>query len=560
MNLQKRIASLMLICSLLIGLLIIPAGASGSSEESTARAEKLASLGLLQGTGGGYQLDEVPTRIQGVVMLLRLLGLEDEALACTEPSPFSDVTWGDNYVSYAYQNGLTQGTSAQAFSPNATLDAKSYVTFLLRALGYSDADGDFTWAGSLNFAAQLSMMNSAAASTLAGVTMNRGDMADLSYAALTCQMKEGGQTLAEHLVEQGVFTAAAATAAGVLGGSGWIYTYVPYDNSTIDYQVKTLAGVTAHVFTVNTHNPKVKVHASMVNGTVGATAPFSTIVNNSGGAKLVMNANFFNASSNLKSPNGHVIANGQLMFINSGYNCLGITADGSLMTGRPGLFIRVKASGGNEWSAYEMNTAAQSDSYSNLYSRAFGSSVTFTCAGNALVIENNTITAFYPVSAGTAVPIPANGYVMFMGSGFMGTSYFRTPTVGESVTITPYLLKEDAEGFQIEEVVDLVSGGPRLVQDGAIYTQLEAPFTEARFTTIVSPRSAAGINAQGKLVLVSVPGGATIQQMRELMLGLGCVDAINLDGGASCAMYYNGQYIATPGRELTTTLQVSVSP
>lgn len=59
---------------------------------------------------------------------------------------------------------------------------------------------------------------------------------------------------------------------------------------------------------------------------------------------------------------------------------------------------------------------------------------------------------------------------------------------------------------------------------------------------------------------MSVPGGAKIQQMRELMLALGCVDAINLDGGASCGMYYDGKYIATPGRELTTTLQIHVNP
>ena len=74
------------------------------------------------------------------------------------------------------------------------------------------------------------------------------------------------------------------------------------------------------------------------------------------------------------------------------------------------------------------------------------------------------------------------------------------------------------------------------------------------------PRSAAGISADGKLILVSVPGGAKIQQMRELMLALGCVDAINLDGGASCGMYYDGKYIATPGREITTTLRVYVNP
>ena len=570
MKLRKRALSLAVACALTVGLLMTSAGAAGAGADSTARADQLSELGLFLGTDSGYQLDAVPTRIQGVVMLLRLLGLEEEALATTEPSPFTDVTWGDNYVSYAYQNGLTQGTSASTFSPNTTLDARSYVTFLLRALGYSDAEGDFTWADSLSFAAGQSMMDAASAAALADAAIDRGDMVDLSYAALTCGVKSGG-TLAEQLVEQGVFTAEAAAAAGVLGGERWTYTYVadstskPDSNTSsasepIAYEVKPLAGVTAHVFTVDTKNPKVQVHASIVNNTIGSTAPFSTIVNNSGGAKLVMNANFFNASSALKSPNGHVISNGQLMFINSGYNSLGITKDGTLMTGRPGLFIRVKGSSGNEWAAYEMNTTAQSDVYSNLYSRAFGTSVTFTNAGNALVIDNGVITGFYPVAAGTPVTIPANGYVMFMGSGYMGTDYFRTPTVGESVTVTPYLQKADAEGFQIDEIVELVSGGPRLVQDGAIYPQLEPPFTEERFTTLVSPRSAAGINGQGKLVLVSVPGGATIGQMKEVMLGLGCVDAVNLDGGASCAMYYNGQYIATPGRELTATLQVFVSP
>lgn len=560
MKQTKRILSLLLACMLLVGMLAVPAGASGSSPESTGRADKLASLGLFQGTGGGYQLDAVPTRIQGLVMLLRLLGLEDEALAHTEPSPFTDVTWGDNYVAYAYENGLTNGTSGTTFSPNTTLNANGYVTFLLRALGYSDAEGDFSWSDALSFARDIAMMDAASASTLAEVTMNRGDMVDLSYAALMCQTKDGSQTLAQRLVDQGVFTAEAATAAGVLGGSKWTYTYVPYDNSTIKYEVKNLAGVTAHVFTVNTRNPKVEVHAKVVNGVVGSTAPFSTIVNNSGGAKLVMNANFFNAGSDKKTPNGHVISNGQLMYINSGYNCLGITSDGGLMTGRPGLFIRVKASSGKEWSAYEMNTATQSDTYSNLYSRAYGSSVTFKVAGSALVIDNGVITNYYPVSAGGSVAIPANGYVMFMGPKFTSTSYFQQPVVGESVTIEPYLLKEDAEGFQIENVTDLIAGGPRLVQDGAIYTQLEAPFTEERFTTMVSPRTAAGITADGKLILVSVPSGAKIQQMRELMLALGCVDAINLDGGASCGMYYDGKYIATPGRELTTTLQIHVNP
>ena len=68
-----------------------------------------------------------------------------------------------------------------------------------------------------------------------------------------------------------------------------------------------------------------------------------------------------------------------------------------------------------------------------------------------------------------------------------------------------------------------------------------------------------GRGSKQKLLLVCVPGGAKIQQMRELMQKLGCVDAFNLDGGASCGMYYRGEYISKPSRELTVTLQVFVN-
>ena len=101
----------------------------------------------------------------------------------------------------------------------------------------------------------------------------------------------------------------------------------------------------------------------------------------------------------------------------------------------------------------------------------------------------------------------------------------------------------------------LVSGGPRLVENGAICTTLEPGFQEARFTSAVTSRTALGKLADGKLVIVST-GSASIQQLRELMLQLGCVEAVNLDGGGSTALAYQGKLIRSPGRELTTTLQI----
>lgn len=560
----KRFFALLLTVILSVSLLISPAAASGASTESTDRADKLLALHLFQGAAAGYQLDKSPTRMQGLVMLIRLLGLEDEALACTEASPFSDLTWGQSYAAYAYANGLTKGTTATTFTPNGLLNTRSYVTFLLRALGYDDSAGDFTVSGALDFAAGISMMTPAAASKLAAVTMNRGDMVDLSYAALTCRMKGGQRTLAEKLQADGVFTTAEGRAAGVLGSNaGWVYEYTPYDNSTVSHAKKTVAtssgNVTANVLTVNIQNPKVTVKSAMVNNTLGATAPFSQIVQSSG-AVAVINGNFFASYSDFKTPIGHVMVDGEFLFGNSGLSSLGITKDGAVMVGRPALFTRIQSSDVKAfWAAYEINTADQSSYSCTLYTPAYGSSVAIKADGSLLTVSNGIITGFSPVSAGAVAAIPSNGFVAYMGPDYTSANYFTTPSVGSGVSLEYYLQQADEEGFVLEDMVSVVSGAPRLVQDGAIVTTLEAGFTEARFTTNSSPRTAIGVNGDGKLLLVSV-SSATIQQMRELMLALGCVDAFNLDGGASCGMYYNGSYLATPGRELTVTLQVCVEP
>lgn len=110
-----------------------------------AYAEKLAKLDVFRGTGEGFELEREPTRLEGLVMLVRLLGAEEKAKQITTYTfPFDDVpNWGKGYVQYAYENGLTKGVSRDKFGTNSIIDAKSYMTFLLRALGYSDQRGDF---------------------------------------------------------------------------------------------------------------------------------------------------------------------------------------------------------------------------------------------------------------------------------------------------------------------------------------------------------------------------------------------------------------------------------
>ena len=59
------------------------------------------------------------------------------------------------------------------------------------------------------------------------------------------------------------------------------------------------------------------------------------------------------------------------------------------------------------------------------------------------------------------------------------------------------------------------------------------------------------------MVIVST-SAASVQQIRELMLQLGCVDAVNLDGG-STALAYQGKILCSPDRQLTTSLQIFVN-
>lgn len=543
-------------CTLSLTALTGSAAASGSCADSTRRADQLASLHLFQGTADGYQLDRAPTRMQGLVMLIRLLGLEQEALDYSGDAPFTDLTWGQSYAAYAYANGLTRGTSATTFQPDGKLTARNYITFLLRALGYQD-NQDFDQNTQLSFAADISLITRDAAQKLASVTLNRGDMTDLSYAALTCRFHQSQITLAEKLRDAGVFTDAEGQAAGVLNQNHWTYQYIPHDNSTVIYNkqsISTSAGsITAHVLTVNTQNPNVSVKSMMANQTDGATAPFSSLVQKSG-ALAAINGNFFESYQADKTPIGYVMSDGALLYGDAGLSSLIIDKNGAVRISRPSLYARISTSDqAGDWTVYTVNTKSQSGTI--LYTPAFGKSISIQTSGQVLIASNQAIAGIQSVSPGDSIAIPVNGFVLYLDSG--DSSALSGLSIGTAITLEYNLRDQTGEISATEQQINLVSGAPRLVEDGAIATKLEAGFDEARFTTASAPRTAVGINQAGKLLMVSVPK-ATIQQMREAMLSLGCTDAFNLDGGASSAMYYNQKELVKAGRDLTVTLQVFV--
>jgi len=83
--------------------------------------------------------------------------------------------------------------------------------------------------------------------------------------------------------------------------------------------------------------------------------------------------------------------------------------------------------------------------------------------------------------------------------------------------------------------------GPTLVENGEIRPGLDALYVE--------PRTAVGQRADGAVIFVVLQGrqpavlGVSRQQLAEIMVEYGAVNAGNLDGGASSDMYFNGEYV-----------------
>ena len=167
-------------------------------------ADALNEMGLFQGTSTGYDLDRAPTRAEASAMLVRLLGQEEAAQELTYTAPFTDVLdWAKPYVQYLYENGLANGKSDTIYGASDPCTAQQYATFLMRALGYSDADGDFTYAEALDFATEKGVVN---AFNCDATNFLRDDVVAMSYTALSVAPKSGEVDLLTKLVNDGAIT------------------------------------------------------------------------------------------------------------------------------------------------------------------------------------------------------------------------------------------------------------------------------------------------------------------------------------------------------------------
>ena len=212
----KRVLSLALAALMLMGMMVVGAGAASKDFtdadeiKNVEAVDVMVALGVLEGGDkGDFQPNSILTREQAAkIICYMLLGEENAEKLTTNYSIFSDVPanrWSAPYISYCVNLGILAGDGNGHFYPEGKLTGVAFAKMLMVALGYN--------ATRENFVGNNWEINVSAAAIAAGVSpkdldlskeLSRQDAAQMAFNTLKATMVEynndntiiiGGETI-----------------------------------------------------------------------------------------------------------------------------------------------------------------------------------------------------------------------------------------------------------------------------------------------------------------------------------------------------------------------------
>ncbi len=211
--------------------------------------------------------------------------------------------------------------------------------------------------------------------------------------------------------------------------------------------------------------------------------------------------------------------------------------DNGFDVGRVQLDAKITGNG-QEIKIDNINQPRMLSSYVLAYTRDWGSYAPASPRyGVQLQVEGNRIIK----ASANPLAIPENGYVI-VGPKSQLEKLFGAKSVDVQIGTNP----------KWKDVKHIISGGPYLVKDSEIFIDMTAEKLQAIGGR--NPRTAIGYTQDNDLILIAADGregssiGLTLYELASLMKSLGCINAINLDGGGSTVMYVNGQIVNKPAQ------------
>lgn len=262
------------------------------------------------------------------------------------------------------------------------------------------------------------------------------------------------------------------------------------------------------------------------------------------GARIAVNGGYFNAStaSETHGPYFTLVRSGEVMFIRNQATVFTVSADGIPAIGPLRIKLKIQqetGDGGVETTIINAGTSENYDNVVEIFTSRWGSSLGFAPSMAIAVDSHNEVVE---IGEGRDMVIPDEGFVIAGGLTALGIC-----EVGDKITWTPqYTNASD------EQIRAALGAGPALVAGGqAVYDPDGEGFTSG-LPKGTTARMCIGIRADGMVVLAAT--NARLDELSGIMLSLGCVDAMNLDGGSSSALYSGGNFLFGPGRKVNNIL------
>ena len=350
-----------------------------------------------------------------------------------------------------------------------------------------------------------------------------------------------------------LFLLGAAVEAEATSGDGTIY----YEKNLSVGEITRLV----RVIEVDLTHPELILDVAISHNRLGGAESLLEMVRREE-AVAAVNANFFHAYSDL-DPVGTLAKQGEIYLLEGGQVSAGITIDNRIIFTEQPTLVRGKVENGavlGTWNAWYINSLHVNQYGLALYTPRRGEKIHIEVPGRAVIVDQNVVQHFVDTPA--TVEIPPQGMVIFCGAKAVEdyTGYLdRRFVPGRTVTFSYELRDESGEDAGFWELTEhVITAGPRLLRHGAVDLKGLLDY-EKKISTQRAQRSALGVTGNEKMLMVTV-SSVTVRELAEMMKLLGAEEAINLDGGASSALFYRGEVKTAPGRNLSTLLVVKNRP
>lgn len=290
----------------------------------------------------------------------------------------------------------------------------------------------------------------------------------------------------------------------------------------------------------------VEARVLLANNSIRSSQPVADMAE-AGGAFAAVNGTCFSTYDGNPEPWGAIIQNGRLLHAGGGA-VAGITYDGRLLVDRLRFSFSGYVNGVPAFYPWRLNHLGEESGAITVFTPEFAGSITPPAGALTVLVDNGgRVTSI----TSDAFTVPAGGFAVLFNEGmaYLVPERFQ---LGDAVTYEAVIETTFTDAADWDNVKEALGAGPSLLIRGAVTADGAAEgFTDEEVSLDRADRSFIGAAADGR-ILVGTIDSATLLEAAAVCQGLSLVDAMCLDGGASCALYYNGSKSA--GRPVNNAL------